>query len=176
MAGPNASLDTWIVIGRLLRARGNRGELIGEFDSADPQREDRLKQVALSKGGKREPIDLEEVWRHQERPIFKFVGVDSISQAEAWAGAEILVPPDEVDRPEAGAYTHGDLIGCRIESGGAFIGTVESVSEGAGPSLLQVLTADRREILIPFVAAYLQNVDIAGKTIRVQLPEGLLDL
>ena len=44
----------WVAIGRLWRTRGNRGELLGELDSSDPGREQKLKEVALEMDGRRQ--------------------------------------------------------------------------------------------------------------------------
>ena len=80
-----------MAIGRLWRTRGNRGELLGELDSSEPDREQKLKEVALEVGGRRQVMQVEETWRHDGRPVFKFAGIDSISDAEPWEGAEMLV-------------------------------------------------------------------------------------
>jgi 16S rRNA processing protein RimM len=195
----------WVVIGRLWRARGIRGELLGEFDSADPQREQKLKEVALSLNGRRQVFQVEEVWRHDGRPVFKFAGIDTMTAAELWERAEILVRPEDVAPPEDGAYSHQQLVGCRVEAIGGVvsgvvagvvvgvgleggskgsvdevgpdeIGVVEGVEEYGGPTLLQVRAVDGREILIPFARAICQEIDVAAKVIRVRLPEGLLEL
>lgn len=166
-----------VAIGRLRRARGIRGELLGELDSAEPGREERLKEVALELGGRRRVVRVEQIWRHDGRPVFKFEGIDSMSEAEAWQGAEILVPAGELARPEDGAYSHADLAGCRVETdAGAVVGVVTGVEEYGGPPLLRVEAADGREILVPFARSICPEIDVAGKTIRVKLPEGLLDL
>jgi hypothetical protein len=65
-------MQDWVAIGRLWRARGNRGELLGELDSSEPGREEKLKVVALEVSGVRRQYDVEEVWRHAGRPVFKF--------------------------------------------------------------------------------------------------------
>jgi 16S rRNA processing protein RimM len=165
----------WVEIGRLWRARGIRGELLGELDSPDPQREDSLVEVALVKEGRRRVVKVEEVWRHDGRPVFKFEGIDSMTDAELWEGAVIQVPPSEVAKPEEGAYSHADLVGCQVMSE-SVIGKVVGVQEFGGPTLLQVEAADGKEILIPFVRAICKEIDVAAKSIRVELPEGLLDL
>ena len=122
-------MEHWVAIGRLWRTRGNRGELLGELDSSDPSREEKLKEVALELNGQRRVMQVQEVWRHDGRPVFKFEGVDSISDAEKLEGSEILVPPAEVARPEEGAYSHAELVGCRVEgesvSGESFAGVVK---------------------------------------------------
>ncbi len=63
--------------------------------------------------GRQLRFEVEEFWCHDGRPVFKFVGIDSISQAEDVAGADILVPESERAVPEEGEYSHADLIGCR---------------------------------------------------------------
>jgi 16S rRNA processing protein RimM len=164
----------WVAIGRLWRTRGNRGELLGELDSSDPGREEKLKEVALEMDGRRQAVRVEEVWRHDGRPVFKFEGIDSISEAERWEGAELLVPASEVEPPEKGAYSYRELVGCRVV-GDREVGIVMEVEEYGGAPLLKVEAADGREVLIPFARSICREIDVASKTIRVELPEGLLE-
>ena len=166
--------EDWVAIGRLWRTRGNRGELLGELDSSDPDREQKLKEVALEVDGRRQVMRVEETWRHDGRPVFKFAGIDSISDAEKWEGAEISVPASEVEPPEEGAFSYADLVGCKVV-GDAVVGVVTEVEEFGGAPLLKLEAADGREILIPFARSICKVIDVASKTIRVELPEGLLE-
>ncbi|MEP7352310.1 MAG: ribosome maturation factor RimM [Acidobacteriota bacterium] len=166
----------WIVAGRLGRVRGRIGELAGAIDSNQPGRAERLKDVLLKAGPREIKAEVERLWFHQGRPIFKFVGIDSISDAEPWEHAEILVPPSERVQPEPGEYLDADLIGCVLLDGVSRVGIVQSVDDYGGGPLLTVLRTDGREALVPFAKAICQEIDVAGKIIRVQLPEGLLDL
>ena len=173
-------MENWVAIGRLWRTRGNRGELLGELDSSEPDREQKLKEVALEKNGRRQVMEIEETWRHDGRPVFKFAGIDSISDAEKWEGAEMLVPPSEVEPPEEGAFSYADLVGCKVLAGvevGAVteVGVVTEVEAYGGAPLLKLEAADGREILIPFARSICKVIDVASKTIRVELPEGLLE-
>ena len=167
-------MQDWVAIGRLWKTRGIRGELLGQLDSTEIGREEKLRDVALEVGGQRRVMRIEEVWRHDGRPVFKFEGIDSINDAEAFEGAEILVAPEDVAQPEEGAYAYRELVGCRVE-GESFRGSVEGVEEYGGPPLLQVKAEDGREILIPFVRAICKEIDVAAKVIRVELPDGLLE-
>jgi 16S rRNA processing protein RimM len=166
--------ENWVAIGRLWRTRGNRGELLGELDSSDPDREQKLREVALEVDGRRQVMRVEETWRHDGRPVFKFVGIDSISDAEKWEGAEMSVPASEVEPPEEGAFSYADLVGCKVV-GESVVGVVTEVEEYGGAPLLKVEAADGREILIPFARSICKVIDVASKTIRVELPEGLLE-
>ena len=167
----------WVAVGILRRTRGLRGELFGEIYSSKPGREDSFQHVMLDAGGRRRTVKVEKVWRHDGRPVFKFEGIDSISDAEPWQGADILAPASEIPPAEPGEYSHADLIGCQVRGAGdAPVGVVRGVEDYGGPPLLRVERADGREILIPFAKAICREIDVAAKVIRAELPEGLLEL
>jgi 16S rRNA processing protein RimM len=165
-----------------LRVRGIRGEIVGELDSSEPGREERLKDVTLEVGERTQVMRVEKVWSnpaiYDGRPVFKFEGIDSMSDAEAWQGAGILVAEEDVAKPEEGAYSFADLVGSRVVrlASGEAVGVVEGIAEYGGPPLLQVRAPDGREILIPFARSICKQIDPAAKMIAVELPDGLLDL
>jgi 16S rRNA processing protein RimM len=164
-----------VAVGKLKRPRGNRGELIGEIYSSQPGRADRLKEVVLEAASRQQRFGVEQIWFHGGRPVFKFAGIDSISDAEPWSGADILVPEDERAAPELGEYTHADLIGCKLLGPGE-LGVVKAVEDYGGRPVLVVESSGGREILVPFARSICREIDVAAKTIRVELPEGLADL
>lgn len=168
--------DSWVRAGRLLRTRGRKGELLAHIDSPEPGRAERMQRVLLRRPGQEAVYEVERVWRHAGRPVFKFTGIDSISEAERWEGAEILVPEAERVKLEAGEYYQSDLIGCVVEDASGVIGKVADVEEGAGPLLLHVARPHGGELLIPFAASICRHIDVAAKRIRVDLPEGLAEL
>jgi len=163
-------------VGRLLRTRGRVGEFIAQIDSNDPERAERLKTVLLRKPPQEKTFEVADVWFHGDRPILLFTGIDSISAAEPWEHAEILVPAEERALPEEGAYLHEDLIGCVVEDRGTVVGTIEAVDEFGGPPILRLSTPAGKELLVPFVKAMCTEINIPAKRIRVELPEGLTDL
>jgi 16S rRNA processing protein RimM len=165
-----------VAVGRLFKARGNRGELTGEIYSSQPGRAEKLKEVVLElSGGKARPSKIEEIWWHNGRPVFKFVGIDSISDAELWAGADVLVEDSEKEQPEEGAYSYADLIGCVLWNRDVRAGVVRAVEDFGGGPLLEVKLEDGREVLVPFARSICKEIDVIGKTIRAEVPEGLLD-
>lgn len=129
----------------------------------------------LELGSLRRQARIEEVWHHGDRPVLKLVGIDSISEAEPWAGADVLVPEAERAVPGEGEFSHADLIGCRVIAA-AEVGTVTGVEDFGSAPLLRVQTAEGREFLIPFAHAICKEIDVAAKIIRIDPPEGLLDL
>jgi 16S rRNA processing protein RimM len=165
------------MVGRLFRAWGRRGELTAEVYSSQPGRAERLGEVKLQKGAVSRMARVEDVWFHDGRPVFKFEGVDSISDAEVWEGADILVPGAERAKPEEGEFSHADLIGCAVWEDGKDqpLGVVMAVLEYGSAPLLEV-DAGGREVLVPLAREICREIDVAAKIIRAKLPEGLLDL
>jgi 16S rRNA processing protein RimM len=137
-----------------------------------------------------QPAEVASHWlpvgRNAGRIVLHFAGVDSIEQAEQLAGKQVVIPFAERLPLEPGAAYISDLIGCTVYDRGVALGAVNAVDfpttpdgsrklEDAAP-LLSIVTPDGGEILVPFAKAYLLELDVAAKTIRMALPEGLVDL
>jgi 16S rRNA processing protein RimM len=131
--------------------------------------------VTLSLAGLKRPVQVERLWYHNGRPVFKFVGIDSISDAQTWRGADLLAPESERARPEPGEYSHADLIGCEIWAPEP-LGTVRGIEDYGSQILLRVEKTAGGEMLVPFANAICREIDVARKIIRADLPEGLADL
>ena len=114
---------------------------------------------------------------HGENVIFKFKGVDTITDAEKLAGADVSIPMEQRATVADGEYYQSDLIGCEvIDDAGRLLGTVEGWQETGGPLLVAVRSASGKEILIPFATSIFTKIDLEQKRIIVTPPEGLLDL
>ncbi len=121
------------------------------------------------------PLEIERIWRHKDALIFKFAGVDSISAAEAFEGAEVCIPKEERAPLPEGEYYQSDLVGCQVVDAqtGRLIGLVTDWQEYGGPPLLEVRGESGKEVLIPFVKSICTEIDPAARRILVDLPEGL---
>jgi 16S rRNA processing protein RimM len=118
------------------------------------------------------------VWLHDGRPVLKFRGIDSISDAEALVGAEVRLPIAERMPLEEGEFYQADLVGCEVveRPSGEPLGEVTGWQDAGGPSLLQVRMRDGGELLIPFARAICVEIDVAARRIQVDLPAGLKEL
>jgi 16S rRNA processing protein RimM len=165
-----------VAVGRLFRARGNKGELTGEIYSSQPGRAEKLKDVVLELAdGKTRAASIAGIWWHDGRPVFKFEGIDSISAAECWSGADILVADSEREQPEEGAYSHADLIGCELWDRDLKVGVVRALEDFGGGPLLEVRLEDGRDVFVPFARSICKEIDVRAKSIRAEVPAGLLD-
>jgi 16S rRNA processing protein RimM len=122
-------------------------------------------------------MEVENTWIHGNRVILKFKGIDTITDAEQLAGADVQVPFDQRPPASEGEYYQSDLVGCQVfDQGGRLLGGVVDFQETGGAPLLEIRTPDGRELLIPFAKAMLISVDIESKRIQVNLPAGLDEL
>jgi 16S rRNA processing protein RimM len=187
-------------VARILRPRGNKGEVAAELLTDFPERLTQLREVFLTRGDS-EPCRhaVKSCWlsqNHRGQAVFHFEGFTSIGDAEKLRGLDVLLPFERRIALPAGQYFVSDLIGCSVfenptslsvlssspclaSSAPSFLGTVRDVQfagEGvSGTPLLAVDTA-QGELLIPLAEDICSRVDIAARRIEVVLPEGLREL
>ncbi len=173
---------------RILRPRGNKGEVIAELLTDFPERFSTFKQIHLSKdGGEPESAALQHFWIDRNHPgmgVFHLAGCSSITEAEKLRGLDVMLPFEERVALPAGQYFVTDLIGCAVfpvppdatTEAPQTIGTVIDVffpgENLAGTPILQVQTP-KGELLVPLAEDICTRIDVAARRIEVRLPEGL---
>lgn len=167
--------DDFLLVGRVARAHGNKGQVIvnPESDFAD----ERFREgVTLLVGAEQKARKITAARFHQGRPVIALEGIESMDDAEALADAELRMPLSEMGTLPAHTYYRHDLVGCRVEdTEGRLIGNVTAV-EGPMEASRLVIAAPHGEVLIPLVAEICVEVNPAAKRIRVAAPDGLLEL
>src|SRR5258708_4519171 len=125
----------------------------------------------------RRELEVENLWPHKGLAVLKFRGVDSMSDAELLIGSELQVPSAERANLETGWTYVSDLIGSSVFDHGREIGRIEDVQFGAGEApLLIVANGAGKKFDVPFAEAYLEGVDTAQRQVRMNLPEGMLEV
>ena len=159
--------------GRIAGVFGVRGEL--KLDAsrvgADAMRAGIVATLTFPDGTTR-AMTVSGVRLHQERPLIRFAGVDDATAAERFTGARITIARDDAPL-EAGEYFDDDLVGCRlVDEGNVERGVVSAVLHYP---IQDMLVIGSSTTLLPMVAAFIANVDITRKEIRITVPPGLLD-
>jgi 16S rRNA processing protein RimM len=168
----------FITLARVTKTQGRKGEVAAALFTDFPERFASRKQLfGLDSKGQRHELELEDHWPHKGQIVLKFVGVDSISQAETLIGWEIQLPRSQRAQLEGGQIYISDLKGCMVYDSGRVIGKVEDVMFGSGEAPLLVVRDDfRQEHLVPFAASLIEEIALEQKQVRMKLPDGLLDL
>jgi 16S rRNA processing protein RimM len=166
-----------VLVGRVARAHGNRGRVIVNPESDFVEQRFRAGNSLYTRNGDRiDRLLIQDVRFHQHRPIVAFDEVETMTEAEQLASAELRVPAATLGRLPAGVFYHHELTGCRVETvEGTTVGVVSGV-EGDGGVHRLVVAGESTEILVPLVDEICVRIDLSAEVITIDPPEGLLDL
>jgi 16S rRNA processing protein RimM len=175
-AEPHDPTDT-VVVGRIGRPHGVRGEVTVEVRTDDPDLRFAPGTVLRTEPADRGPITIAGRRWHREVLLLSIDGVESREAAEELRDTELHVPVAELpalEDPED--YYDHQLVGLAARlPDGTDLGTVSAVRH-EGADLLVVRRVEGGELLVPFVTAIVPTVDLTGGILVVDPPEGLLDL
>lgn len=167
-------------MGRLTKAHGLKGAIKIELYTDEPARrfvpgaEFHL-QVPQSSPWFGKTVTLSELRWYNQHPVVFFEGVTDRTTAETLIKAILLVEHDPNETPdEENAWYDHQLVGLTVLRDGEPIGTVTHLEHLPAQDLLVVETVNG-EVMVPFVAAIVPLVDIAGGTITVTPPRGLFE-
>ena len=190
----------FVTVARILRARGNKGEVAAELLTDFPARIPEIKEMFLrAESGARRGVALREFWvqrNHPGKAVFHFEGIDSINDAEKLRGLEVQIPFERRAQAPSGSFFVTDLIGCSVfeiartaspmssspcslAEAPVLLGKVRDVyfpGEGQPGTPLLAVDTSRGEVLVPLAEDICTMIEITARRIEVKLPEGLRDL
>ncbi|MDO4783666.1 MAG: ribosome maturation factor RimM [Propionibacteriaceae bacterium] len=164
-----------VVVGRVGRPHGVRGEVTIEVRTDEPER--RFADGArLHIEGSRRDLTVAATRWHGERLLVRFEGVGDRTAAEALRGSLLAVHVPADERPEDDEeYYDRQLVGLRVlDHAGQQVGVIGAVVHLPAQDLLAVDTGEG-ERLIPFVRALVPEVDLQAGYVRLAVVEGLIE-
>lgn len=170
-----------LVIGRVAKSHGVRGELVVDVRTDEPDERftpgARLRGRA-PRGGAERTYTVESVREHSGRLLLVLAEINDRTAADEMRGTLFLIDSSELPpSADPDEYYDHELEGLAVQlTDGTAVGTVREVLHSAAGELLAVTAAeDGREILIPFVTAIVPTVSIADRLVVIDPPEGLLE-
>jgi 16S rRNA processing protein RimM len=174
-------MEESLVVGRILRPHGLRGELSVEIRTDDPGERFAAGSVLTTDPPEAGPLTVAASRWHSGRMLASFAEVADRTDAEGLRGTWLTVAAADIPLPEDPDEFHDhQLTGLTVVTvAGDLVGTVTDVQH-PGQDLLVVTpapgTSRQAEVLVPFVAAIAVEVDLAGGKVVIDPPPGLLDL
>jgi 16S rRNA processing protein RimM len=162
-----------VVVGRVGRAHGVRGEVAVDVRTDQPEQRFAAGVEFATETG---PLRIESLRWHGARLLVGFEGVTDRTAAERLRGVRLVVdvPDDERPSDPEEFYDH-QLVGIRVRTvAGVAVGEVTEVLHLPLQDVLAVGTDDGREILVPLVATIVPDIDVAAGTLVIDPPPGLL--
>jgi 16S rRNA processing protein RimM len=164
-----------IAVGVIRKPHGIRGEANVEpwTDSLDRFAELRSVTLAAPDEVSTRTATIETSRAHGGRALVKFNGIESPEDIRALQGWTIEIPRSEARTLGEDEYFLHDLAGLTlVDRDGRRRGVVKEAYEGGGGVLLNV-EGPNGEFEVPFAAAICSEIDLPGKRIVVDLPEGI---
>ena len=169
-----------VVVGRIVKTHGIRGELVVEPRTDSP--EQRFAAGVSLRGwapdGSTTSLTVASARPHGARMLVRFTEIPDRDTAEGLRGYTLRVDTSELaalDDPDE--FHDHQLEGLRAElADGTAVGTVTEVVHAPGGELLALDTGGATTALVPFVRQIVTEVDLAGGRVVLDAPEGLLDV
>lgn len=167
-----------LVVARVGRAHGVRGELTVEVRTDDPGTRLTAGSVLRTDPGAAGPLTVRTARDHNGTLLLTFEQVRDRGAADALRGTLLLVEVDDTDADDDDdAWYPSQLVGLRaVTVDGVDVGEVVRVEHLPAQDLLVVRRAGGGEALVPFVTAIVPEVDVAGGRVVLDPPAGLLEL
>ncbi len=158
-------------IGQVLKSNGRDGEILVGFNGIAPEEIDLEEPVFIEFDGLPVPFYFESFsQRGNTRALVRLTGVHNLTDADELAGA-VLYAEDDLYEDE-----DEDLTGWTVlDADGNRVGTVSAHEDIPGNPCIWVETG-HGESLLPLREELVLDVDETEKTLRMEIPEGLLDL
>ena len=171
-----ASSDDLLLVGKVARPHGLKGML-------------RIKSFAESEDAF---LDVEtvlfktvsgEIFEHRVTSITPLKNIflmalealNSLDEAEAYRGAELLIPKAVLKREEDVFFWH-ELLGLNVHlDTGECLGTVAQILT-TGSNDIYVVKKEKKEFYIPAIHEVVKEIDLEKGTMIISPMEGLLDL
>lgn len=169
-------MDNYFEIGYITKTRGLKGEVQVSFTFDEPEKL-KIKSVFIEINKKLVPYFVDNFKIPMPQiGYFNFEDIDHIDKAQPLTKKKIFLPNRLKPKREKGTFFYTDLIGFTAEDlHKGKLGEILEVQEFPQQFLATIIYQEK-EVLIPLNEAFILDMNMKGKTISLDLPEGLLDL
>lgn len=172
-----------LVVGRVVKAHGIRGELVVEVRTDSPEERFAPGNRLVGRIGKGQmssdrEVTVEAARSHSGRLLVRLEGIGDRDAADAARGMLLIVDSDSLPDPNDPDEFHDhQLVGLRVlDTAGTRLGEVTEIMHTPAGELLAIRLASGTDAMVPFVTEMVPEVDLEAGICVIDPPEGLLDL
>lgn len=162
-------------IGYIAKSRGLKGEVTVIFsEPVEPEANDAL---FAERSGSLVPYVIEAISSRPDKSFIKFEDVDTVAAAEELKGSSLYLSKDMRPGLKRGEFYNDEIIGFIVEDKiHGLIGSVVDIIESGPSRLIQLLNESGKEVLIPVQGPFIKSLNRTKKLIKVELPDGFLEI
>lgn len=164
------------LLGKITRRRGLKGNVVLKLDTDQPEMYQKLSSIFVEINGLLVPFFVEKAqWsKHDALTIsFKNATEQLIEQS---LGRNVFLPLSTLPPLKGNKFYYHEVIGFEIrEEDGKTCGNISSINDQTAQHYFMLMLADK-EVIIPIIKDWIVEVNRDEKYIKMQLPEGLMDV
>ncbi|GAA0483299.1 ribosome maturation factor RimM [Streptomyces stramineus] len=166
-----------LVVGRIGRAHGIKGEVTVEVRTDDPELRLGPGAVLATDPAGAGPLTIEAGRVHSGRLLLRFAGVKDRTGAEALRNTLLIadVDPEAVPEDPEEYYDHQLMDLDVVTVDGTEIGRITEIAHLPSQDLFIVERPDGSELMIPFVSEIVPEIDLEAQRAVIDPPPGLID-
>jgi len=164
-------------LGKIAKKFSFKGEVLIYLDTDEPELYENMESVFVEFNKNLVPFFIENSSLHKNDFLrVQFEDVDSEEEADRLIGCGIYLPLSMLPKLEGNQFYFHEVIDFEVEDKRlGTVGKIVSINDTSAQPLFEVLHGDV-EILIPMIDHFLVEIDRKNKKVKMDLPEGLIEM
>lgn len=170
------AFNDYFYLGKITKPHGYEGRVQIFLDTDEPEEYYDLDVVYLNISNKPVPFFIEDLNFQNNKAIAKFADIDDSEKVEIILNKDMYLPISMLPKLSGNKFYYHEVPGMMVvDAAFGKIGTIAKVLEYPNQALFQIFHKDN-EVLIPISDDIIKDVDRTAKVIKIEAPEGLLDI
>lgn len=165
----------YILIGEIVNTFGIKGELkIRSYSDFDDERYVKGNKLFIEYKNEYVSVIVDTYRVHKGFNIVSFKDLKNINLVEKYKTCKIYIDRDDIEDLDDGSYYRFEIIGLNVyDEDNNYLGKVDSFVDTLANSNLRVKN-DNNEFLVPYVDAFIKDINLEEEKIIIHVIEGLL--
>jgi 16S rRNA processing protein RimM len=164
-------------LGKIAKKFSFKGEVLAYLDTDEPELYENMESVFVELNNNLIPFFIESSSLHKNDFLrIRFEDIKTEAEAEDLLGAPIYLPLKMLPKLTGNRFYFHEVIGFEIEDKRlGNVGKIVSINDSAAQPLFEVIN-NGVEMLIPMIDQFLVEIDRKNKKVKMDLPEGLIEM
>ena len=165
-------------VGKIVNTHSLKGEVkVISSTDFEEQRFEKGTELLITRGNQVvKEVTVESYRTHKNNLLVKFVGIDSIEEAEKLKNLQIKIDSENIGELEENEYYFHEIIGCEVfDENGKSLGEISEILTPGANEVWVIKSQNGKEILIPYIEDVVKKIDVENKKIDIEVMEGLID-
>ena len=165
-------------VGKIVNTHSLKGEVkVISSTDFEEQRFEKGSELLITRGNQViKEVVVESYRTHKNNLLVKFVGIDTIEEAEKLKNLQIKIDSENIGELEENEFYFHEIIGCQVfDENDRNLGEIIDILTPGANDVWVIKGEEGKEILIPYIEDVVKQIDIINKKVNIEVMEGLID-